>query len=110
MTETLEVSVKPAATALRNGPRQRHRPTAFIWRGDPYDFHRHEDAASLACLDRYTDQPQRWPLLSGWVITPTGAEVRDIIKQVHDLDVPMQQPAAAQQTAEPVVVERIVEK
>lgn len=82
--------------------RLRHRPEAFMWRGDEYDFHRIADGVTLPCLDRFTEQQQPWLLHSGRVITPTGAEVRDIIKQVHDIDVivPGAEPAAQAEITE----------
>jgi hypothetical protein len=73
-----------------------------MWRGDEYDFHRIADGVTLPCLDRFTEQQQPWLLHSGRVITPTGAEVRDIIKQVHDIDVivPGAEPAAQAEITE----------
>ena len=68
--------------------RLRHRPDAFQWRGDMYAYHRIADGDSLACLDRYSPHAQVWPLHSGRKIEPTGPEIREIIRQVHWLDLP----------------------
>ena len=82
---TEELQARPLRA---EGGRVRHRPNYFQYRGDEYDFNRLADSGSLACLDRYCAEEQRWPLTSGWILYPTGAEVRDIIRQVHDIDVP----------------------
>ena len=68
--------------------RLRHRPDAFQWRGDMFAYHRIADGDSLACLDRYSPHAQVWPLHSGRKIEPTGPEIRDIIRQVHWLELP----------------------
>lgn len=68
--------------------RLRHRPDSFEWRGDRWAYHRIADGDSLSCLDRYSPRAQTWCLHSGRVIEPTGREIRDIIRQVHWLELP----------------------
>lgn len=72
--------------------RLRHRPTAFMHRGNSFAFHRFQDGATLARLDPYADGEQIWLLHSGRDIAVTAEEVRDISKQVHGLDLPATRP------------------
>jgi hypothetical protein len=82
-----------AALEANNHPlRERHRPTHFFWRGDRYPFNRLEDGVTFARLDPYCIAPQAWKLLNGRTIYVTGSDVRDISKQVHDLDLPDTRP------------------
>jgi len=106
------ISASLAAEMNRAPMRLKHRPISFVWRGDEYDYHRLEDGPSLACLDRYTEAEQSWLLHSGRVILPTGAEVRNIIWQVHSIslaDGPGQAAPIPQEPPEPKIVERVVE-
>jgi len=68
--------------------RLRERNDYFEWRGDRYAFHQLVDGPVLARLDPDSDDEQTWTLHSRRVISPTGAEVRDIAKQVHGVDLP----------------------
>ena len=68
--------------------RLRERNDYFEWRGDRYAFHQLADGPVLARLDPDSDDEQTWTLHSRRVISPTGAEVRDIAKQVHGVDLP----------------------
>jgi hypothetical protein len=86
--------------------RERHRPTHLMHRGDRLAFNRLEDGISLSRLDPYFEGEQRWKLLSGRVIFVTGAEVRDISKQVHDLDLPESRPEW-QGGTDPAIYERL---
>lgn len=72
--------------------RLRHRPDQFFYRGDRFAFHRLQDGATLGRLDPYSAETQRWLLHSGRTIDVTAEEVRDITKQVHDLDLPDMRP------------------
>lgn len=72
--------------------RVRERQDYFQWRGDRYAFHQLVDGPSLARLDPYCDDEQRWPLHSRRIIFPTGSEVRDIARQVQGLELPESRP------------------
>lgn len=72
--------------------RVRERQDYFQWRGDRYAFHQLVDGPSLARLDPYCDDEQRWPLHSRRIIFPTGSEVRDIARQVQGLELPYSRP------------------
>jgi len=74
-------------------PRLRNRPDRFTWRGDDYAFHRLQDGPTLARLDPYSDIPQRWLLHSGKALHLTGADVRDVAKQVNGTELPETRPA-----------------
>lgn len=68
--------------------RLRERNDYFEWRGDRYAFHQLVDGPVLARLDPDSEDEQIWTLHSRRVISPNGAEVRDIAKQVHGIDLP----------------------
>ena len=68
--------------------RLRERKDYFQWRGDRYAFHQLVDGPVLARLDPDSEDEQTWTLHSRRVISPTGAEVRDIAKQVQGIDLP----------------------
>ena len=68
--------------------RLRERNDYFQWRGDRYAFHQLVDGPVLARLDPDSEDEQTWTLHSRRVISPTGAEVRDIAKQVQGVDLP----------------------
>lgn len=111
--------------------RLRERNDYFEWRGDRYAFHQLVDGPVLARLDPDSEDEQIWTLHSRRVISPTGAEVRDIAKQVHGVDLPerfagasvvrvrddgladrvsiLEARVAALEALEPAVVEKIVE-
>ena len=66
--------------------RLRERNDYFEWRGDRYAFHQLADGPVLARLDPDSEDEQIWTLHSRRVISPNGAEVRDIAKQVLGVD------------------------
>lgn len=88
-------------------PRLRNRPDRFIWKGDDYAFHRLQDGPTLARLDPYSDIPQRWLLHSGKVLHLTGAEVRDVAKQVNGTELPETRPEGVVFQTDPRVADLI---
>lgn len=68
--------------------RMKHRPDDFIHHGDRYHFHRLQDGPTLARLDPYCEEPQRWRLHSGRVVDVTGADVRRLALELNDQEIP----------------------